>query len=91
MTHWHDVLDLKILTVPYEELVDDQEGWSRKIIDFIGLEWDDRCLRFYESTSAVTTLSREQVKQPIYRTSLTRAERYGAHLDPLRATLAAKS
>ena len=84
MDHWRSVLDLSILTIRYEALVDDQETVSHTIIDFCGLPWDDACLRFYETGRAVTTLSYDQVRRPIYRTSMDRAGRYGELLDPLR-------
>ncbi|MCP3902638.1 MAG: tetratricopeptide repeat protein [Planctomycetes bacterium] len=88
MEHWHAVLDLPMLRVQYEDLVDDQEGRTREVLEFLGLPWDDRCLRFHESSRTAATLSREQVKRPMYRSSMGRAERYGAHLDPLREALA---
>jgi len=94
MRHWQSVLDLPILEIQYEELVDDQEYWTRKIIDFCGLEWNDACLRFYETkkfaarTTAVPTLSLNQVRKPIYKTSVGRAERFKSHLQPLFDALA---
>lgn len=92
MEHWHKTLDLPILKVNYEDLVADQETWSRKIIDFCGLEWDDRCLRFYEkeaqhSSTALPTLSHHQVRQPIYKTSVSRAKKFEKHLGPLYEAL----
>ncbi len=87
MTHWHDVLGDRILAVDYEGLVADQEGVSRRLIDHLGLTWDDRCLRFYETGRAVTTLSHEQVNRPIYRDSIGRHERFEQHLGPLREVL----
>jgi hypothetical protein len=88
MAHWAAVLDIPMLEVRYEDLVDDQESWTRRIIDFCGLPWDDQCLRFYEDRRAALTLSYDQVRRPIYRRSLARAERFGALLDPLRRALA---
>lgn len=92
MEHWHSVLDVPILRVNYEELVADQETWTRKIIEFCGLEWDDRCLRFYEkeaqhSSTANPTLSHHQVRQPIYKTSVSRATKFEKHLGPLYEAL----
>jgi len=88
MDYWHEVLDLPMLRVQYEDLVDDQEPQTRRVLEFLGLPWDDRCLRFHESSRSAATLSREQVKRPMYRSSMGRAARYGAHLDPLREALA---
>lgn len=87
MDHWHQVLDVPMLRVNYEDVVADQEGWSRKIIEFCGLEWDDRVLRFHESagtsSTAAPTLSYQQTRQPIYRSSVGRAAKFARHLGPL--------
>ena len=88
MRHWQDVLDLPMMTVSYEKLVADQEGVSRAILDFAGLEWDDQCLRFYESQRDVMTLSYDQVRRPIYNTSVGRHHHFEAHLGPLKEALA---
>ncbi|MCP3904261.1 MAG: tetratricopeptide repeat protein [Planctomycetes bacterium] len=89
MEYWRDVLEVPFLEVDYEALVNDQEATTRQIIDFCGLPWDDACLRFHEVRRAERTLSLDQVRKPVYRSSVGRAERFGAHLDPLRAALAA--
>jgi tetratricopeptide (TPR) repeat protein len=88
MEHWRDVLTIPLLEIDYEEIVADQEMVSRRIIDFCGLPWDDRCLRFYESGRVVLTLSSAQVSQPIYASSVGRADRFGQLLAPLRGALA---
>ena len=58
MRHWRDVLGLRILDLSYEDLVADLESTSRKLLDFIGLDWDPRCLRFYEADRVVSTATR---------------------------------
>ena len=83
MAHWHAVLPIPILDVPYEELVGDQEGWSRKLVDFVGLPWDQSCLAFYETKRPVFTASLWQVRQPIYTSSVGRWRHYAKHLGPL--------
>ena len=83
MAHWHRVLPGKILDIPYEALIADQEGWSRKLIDFLGLPWDDRCLAFYKKERLVRTASFWQVRQPIYASSVGRWRHYAKHLRPL--------
>jgi hypothetical protein len=88
MAHWKSVLDVPILAVQYEELIGDQETVSRQIIDFIGLPWDEQCLRYYELKREILTLSREQVDQPVYRHAVNRAERFARHLGPLKQALA---
>lgn len=84
MDHWRRVLPPEILLeVPYESLVEDQEGWSRRAIGFIGLEWDDRCLRFHETERRVGTASNWQVRQKIYKTSKARWMNYREYIGPL--------
>ena len=83
MHHWADVLALPILNVIYEELVADPESQIRKIIDFIELEWDDRCLSPHETGRQAITLSRDQIRQPIYTTSVRRSDRFREFLQPL--------
>ena len=83
MDHWREVLDLPIMDIVYEELVTDLEGQSRKMIDFVGLEWDPQCLRFHESGRVVNTASHDQVRQPIYHRSVGRWRHYEKHLGTL--------
>ena len=86
MAHWHAVLPPGfILEVPYEELVADQETWTRKMLDFIGLEWNDRCLNFHENTRQVVTASAWQVRQKIYKNSVARWRNYEKFIGPLKA------
>ena len=87
MDHWRTVLDLPILEVSYEDLVDDTEVQIRRIIDFCGLEWNDRCLRYWEVDRNVMTLSYDQVRRPIFKTAVKRYERYKEFLGPLNSSL----
>lgn len=88
MAHWRAALPLPILDVVYEDLVGDFDAQARRLIDFCGLPWDENCSRYYATERAVTTPSKWQVRQPIYRTSVARWRRYEKHLAPLRAALA---
>jgi len=88
MAHWHDVLKIPILDVQYEDLVDDTETWIRRIIEFCGLPWDDKCLRYWEADRSVMTLSYDQVRKPIYKSAVKRYEKYEQYLGPLKAALA---
>ena len=90
MRHWQRVLDTPILEIVYEDLVKDLEGTSRRMIDFLGLEWDERCLRYYESGRAVLTLSYAQVNKPIYTSAVGRYRHYEKHLGPLKDALAGR-
>lgn len=60
------------MNADYEVLIDDQESGSRKLLEHIGLPWDDACLKFYESDRLVRTASITQVRQPIYKTSVAK-------------------
>jgi hypothetical protein len=84
MGHWRSVLPKHaILDVPYEGLVDDQEGWSRKMISFLGLPWDERCLDFHECARTVSTASNWQVRQKMNKGSVERWRNYAAYVGPL--------
>lgn len=87
MTHWREVCPGRILEVGYEDLVENQEAMSRRIIEFCGLSWDEACLRFEENPSAVATASAVQVRAPIYRSALQRWKKYGSRLKPLQDLL----
>jgi tetratricopeptide (TPR) repeat protein len=87
MAHWRSVIEVPMLDLDYETMVDDQEGTSRRLIEFCGLPWDDACLEFHTVRKVDQTISFDQVRRPIYRSALGRAERFGALLDPLRAAL----
>lgn len=83
MNHFKDVLPIEILDWQYEYLVTDQETASRRLIEYVGLEWDDACLQFHQQHRAVSTPSRWQIRQPIYGTSVNRWKHYAKHMGPL--------
>lgn len=85
--HWKSVLDIPILDIVYENLVADQETVSRTAVQFCGLPWDERCLRFHETQRAVITASYQQVRQPLYRSSMARWKKYEAHIAELKNEL----
>lgn len=87
MDHWKTVLPIDILDWHYEHLVANQDTASRRLIDYVGLEWDDACLQFHQQEGAVSTPSRWQVRQPLYGTSVKRWKHYEKHLGPLRDAL----
>ena len=87
MNHWRSVLKVPILDVVYEELVADLETGSRRLVEFVGLPWHDACLRFWESRRDVTTESTDQVRQPIYTSSIGRWKRFESRLEPLLSSL----
>ncbi|AZO09060.1 sulfotransferase family protein [Mesorhizobium sp. M3A.F.Ca.ET.080.04.2.1] len=87
MRHWNEVLPGRIFENRYETLVEDQEAQSRRLIEYLGLPWDDVCLRFFDREGSVTTPSRWQVRQPIYRSSVKRWKNYEKEIQPLIESL----
>lgn len=87
MAHWRQVLSLPILDVHYEEMASNHEEMSRKIIEFVGLEWDDVCLDFHKTDRPVKTASNWQVRQPVYTSSVARWKNYDEFIGPLKKTL----
>ncbi len=83
MRHWSEVLSVPVMHVRYEDLVAEQEAMSRKLVDFCGLEWDEHCLRFFESKRYVNTPSYDQVRRPIYTGSIARWKHYEGFIGPL--------
>lgn len=83
MDHWRAVLPLRMIEIDYETLVADLEGESRRLIAFLGLEWDPNCLAFDTTERLVTTASYWQVRQPLYKSSVGRWRNYRHHLGPL--------
>lgn len=86
--HWRDHLDVPMLDLSYESLVADPEAGVRSLLEFVGLPWNDACMKFHEVKRVERTLSFDQVTKPMYTTSVKRAEKFGERLDPLRTALA---
>ena len=87
MAHWDEVLPDFVLRVQHEDVLDDLEGQVRRMLDFIGLPFEEQCLRYWETERAVRTPSSEQVRQPIYRSGAELWRHYSEWLDPLRQAL----
>jgi tetratricopeptide (TPR) repeat protein len=84
MAHWRSVLPSRIfMEVDYETLVAAPREESRRMLSFLGLPWNEACVRFFESTRTVSTASMAQVRRPIFRSSVGRARSLGTHLQPL--------
>lgn len=83
MRHWHEVLPGRIMDIHYEDTISDPEYWSRKLIEHIGVEWDDACLAPHKLERTVKTASHWQVRQPIYKTSVQRWKNYEPFLGDL--------
>ncbi len=88
MAHWRQVLPAdRFIEVEYESVVDDLNAEARRLVDFLGLPWEEGCLKFHENRRVVRTASVNQVRQPIYTTSKGRWQQYASHLAPLLAAL----
>jgi tetratricopeptide (TPR) repeat protein len=83
MEYWHEVLPDKVLDINYEDTVNDLENQARKLIDFIGLEWNDACLEPHKQKRAILTASKTQVTKPVYKSSVQKWKRYEKQLSPL--------
>src|SRR5690606_4532915 len=84
MKHWEKVLPKGVLkVVEYENVVSDMEKEAKGIIEFLGLDWEDKVLDFHKSSRPVKTASVAQVRKPIYNTAVKRWKKYGKGLQPL--------
>lgn len=83
MEYWREVLPGRFLEIDYEETVSNTEEQARKLIDHVGLEWDDACLEPHKQKRMVLTASRAQVTKPVYTSSVQAWKRYEKQLQPL--------
>lgn len=87
MEHWKRVLPINILDVKYEDLVGDIKPVSKQLIDYCGLEWDERCLSFHKTSRTIATASYDQVRKPLYKESVGRWRNYNHFIGPLKSAL----
>lgn len=85
MNHWKNLMPGCIYDLQYETLVQNPETEIRKMLEFLGLPWEDRCLRFSERKSTIKTISRLQVRNAINTGSVARWRNYEKHLSPIIA------
>ena len=92
MAHWRNTLPAShVLEVDYEAVVEDLEREARRMLDFLGLPWDERVLKFHETERPIRTASVNQVREPIYRTSTGRWKRHATQLGPLLEALGVRA
>jgi tetratricopeptide (TPR) repeat protein len=89
MEHWHAVLPGKILHVQHEDVLDDLDGQVRRMLDYLGLPFEQACLDFHETERAVRTASSAQVRQPLNRKGVGAWRPFEPYLDPLKQALGA--
>ena len=87
MDHWNAVLPQKVQCVQYEEMVSNTEETIRQLLEHCDVPFEDSCLRFFENKRAVRTASSEQVRQPIYSSSVHYWKNFETELQPLIRTL----
>ena len=83
MAHWHAVLPGRVLDIHYESVVADQSAQTRRLLEFCGLPWEEACLHYYETERAIRTASSEQVRRPIYTSSVGQWRHYARELAEL--------
>ncbi len=83
MQHWDAVLPGRILRVRHEDVIADLETEVRRILDYLGLPFEEACLEFHRTERAIKTPSSEQVRQPIYKSGLEHWRNYDEFLEPL--------
>ena len=87
MNHWNKVLPNQILSVNYEDLINNFEDTVKLILDYCKLPFEDACIEFYKSKRSVKTPSAQQVRQPIYTSGLDYWKNYDPYLDELKKHL----
>jgi predicted Zn-dependent protease with MMP-like domain len=87
MRHWHNLFPGEIMDFHYESVLEKQEIETKKLLDFCGLEWEEQCLKFYETKRSINTASSEQVRQPIYKGAMYAWKNYESHIGELIETL----
>ena len=88
MEHWHAICPEFVLDVNYEEVVSDLDLQVKRILDFCNLPFEEGCLRFHETERAIKTASSEQVRKPIYSSSVNLWRNYEHNLEDLIEILA---
>lgn len=83
MEYWRGVLPRPLLEIQYEEFVADPETLAPEVLEFCGLDWQPQCLEFYKNKNKVTTMSTQQVRQPIHAGSVEKWRRYEKYIEPL--------
>jgi len=89
MAHWQKVLPLPMFDWSYEEVIGDLEPAARRLLAFCGLAFEPGCLVFHETQRPVHTASLDQVRRPLYKSSVGKWRRYEEQLAPLAASLRA--
>ena len=87
MDHWKMTLDINIIDLEYERVIASPEEEMRKLLGECGIDWDPACLKFHETKRTVMTPSYDQVRRPIYTSSVAKWKKYEHHLGDLITSL----
>jgi Tfp pilus assembly protein PilF len=87
MNEWRRRFGHRFIDVAYEDIVSDVEASARRVIDFLGLSWERACLEFHRQSTAVSTASAAQVREPVHTRSIRRWRRYDRQLEPMISSL----
>ena len=87
MDHWRTTIPDAFLDVDYEKLVANQESETRRILQYLELEWEGACLDFHRHSGPAATASAAQVRQPIYSSSVGLWRKYARQLAPFAGKL----
>ncbi len=85
--HWRAVLGERMLELNYEDLVTDQEAETRRLLEGVGLEFEEACLQFDRNVAPVATASSVQVREKVHTRSVGRWKKFERQLQPLRDRL----
>lgn len=83
MEHWHRIMPGRILDIAYEDVVSQNTAEARRLIEYIGLDWEDECINFEKNNAAVVTASAAQVREKVHSRSIGRWKKYEKQLTPL--------
>lgn len=81
--HWHKMLGDEIMVLEHEKLTKDPQKGIEELLNYCGLEWDDKCLNFHKEVKQVKTASFEQVRKPITHKERMAWQDYEPYLDEL--------
>ena len=87
MRFWEELIPNSFFDAKYEEIIKNQEIETKKIINYCGLNWDEKCLEFYKNKAPIKTMSTAQARKPIYKNSLNVSERFAPFLTTLNSTI----
>ena len=91
MEHWKNTLDMNFIELEYENMIANPQDEIRSLLERCGIEWDPICLKFHETKRTVMTPSYDQVRRPIYTSSVAKWKKYEHHLGDLISSLGARA